>query len=158
MLLQKIVLENYGIYRDQNVFDFATTKDKPIILCGGKNGGGKTTLFESVMLCLYGQNFSEKKLGKKEYDKILDNKIHKYGTSKQEKDTSITIEFLYYHFNREQKNKENKGVQLYSVTRSWKNINGEIIEKLSIKNNDKIANSERTKVNQMIAYVSNINK
>ena len=46
MLLQKIVLENYGIYQDQNVFDFATTKDKPIILCGGKNGGGKTTLFE----------------------------------------------------------------------------------------------------------------
>ena len=137
MLLQKIVLENYGIYQDQNVFDFATTKDKPIILCGGKNGGGKTTLFESVMLCLYGQNFSEKKISKKEYDKILDNKIHKYGTSKQEKDTSITIEFLYYHFNRDQKNKENKGVQLYSVTRSWKNINGEIIEKLSIKNNDK---------------------
>ena len=65
MLLQKIVLENYGIYQDQNVFDFATTKDKPIILCGGKNGGGKTTLFESVMLCLYGQNFSEKKISKK---------------------------------------------------------------------------------------------
>ena len=61
MLLQKIVLENYGIYQGENVFDFTTTKDKPIILCGGKNGGGKTTLFESVMLCLYGQNFSEKK-------------------------------------------------------------------------------------------------
>ena len=137
MLLQKIVLENYGIYQDQNVFDFTTTEDKPIILCGGKNGGGKTTLFESVMLCLYGQNFSEKKISKKEYDKILDNKIHKYGTSDQVENTSITIEFLYYHFNREQKNKENKGVQLYSVTRSWKNINGEIIEKLSIKNNDK---------------------
>jgi len=65
MLLQKIVLENYGIYQDQNVFDFTTTEDKPIILCGGKNGGGKTTLFESVMLCLYGQNFSEKKLVRK---------------------------------------------------------------------------------------------
>ena len=46
MLLQRIILENYGIYQDQNVFDFTTTEDKPIILCGGKNGGGKTTLFE----------------------------------------------------------------------------------------------------------------
>ena len=138
MQLQKIILENYGIYRDQNVFDFATTKDKPIILCGGKNGGGKTTLFESVMLCLYGQNFSDKKLGKKEYDKILENKIHKYTTNNQAKNTSITIEFQYYHFNRDQKHKESKDVQQYSVTRSWKNINGEIIEKLSIKNNDEL--------------------
>ena len=47
-------------------------------------------------------------------------------------------EFQYYHFNRDQKHKESKGVQLYSVTRSWKNINGEIIEKLSIKNNDEL--------------------
>ena len=35
----QIVLENYGIYQGENVFDFTTTKDKPIILCGGKNGG-----------------------------------------------------------------------------------------------------------------------
>ena len=138
MQLQKIILENYGIYQNENTFDFTTTKDKPIILCGGKNGGGKTTLFESVMLCLYGQNFSDKKLGKKEYDKILENKIHKSTTNNQAKNTSITIEFQYYHFNRDQKHKESKDVQQYSVTRSWKNINGEIIEKLSIKNNDEL--------------------
>ena len=138
MQLQKIILENYGIYQNENTFDFTTMKDKPIILCGGKNGGGKTTLFESVMLGLYGQNFSDKKLGKKEYDKILENKIHKSTTNNQAKNTSITIEFQYYHFNRDQKHKESKDVQQYSVTRSWKNINGEIIEKLSIKNNDEL--------------------
>ena len=71
MLLEKITLENFGIYQDKNVFELTSTEDKPIILCGGKNGGGKTTLFDSVMLCLYGQNSFEKRMSKKEYDEFL---------------------------------------------------------------------------------------
>ena len=62
MLLEKITLENFGIYKDQNTLDFTSTVEKPIVLCGGKNGGGKTTLFDSVMLCLYGQNSFEKRI------------------------------------------------------------------------------------------------
>ena len=42
MLLEKITLQNFGIYKDENVFELTSTKEKPIILCGGKNGGGKT--------------------------------------------------------------------------------------------------------------------
>ena len=52
MLLTKIILNDFGVYRGRNEFDVQTTKDKPIILIGGTNGAGKTTLFESVMLCL----------------------------------------------------------------------------------------------------------
>ena len=135
MLLQKIVLENYGIYQNENVFDFTTTKEKPIILCGGKNGGGKTTLFESIMLCLYGQNSTEKKITKKEYEQILGKKIHEYG-SNQDKNTSITIEFLYYHYDRDEKSKEGNDIQRYSIKRSWKKVNNEIVEQTVIKKND----------------------
>jgi DNA sulfur modification protein DndD len=57
MLLTKVTLSNYGVYRDKNEFDFRCDLDKPVILCGGTNGAGKTTLFESILLCLYGISF-----------------------------------------------------------------------------------------------------
>ena len=52
MLLTKVTLSNYGVYRDKNEFDFRCDLEKPVILCGGTNGAGKTTLFESILLCL----------------------------------------------------------------------------------------------------------
>jgi len=63
MLLTKITLNDYGVYRGRNEFDFRTTQEKPIVLCGGGNGAGKTTLFESIMICLYGKESFEKKEG-----------------------------------------------------------------------------------------------
>ena len=65
MLLTKVVLNDLGVYRGRNEFDFKTTQEKPVILIGGTNGAGKTTLFESVMLCLYGQDSFEEKKSKK---------------------------------------------------------------------------------------------
>ena len=32
MLLERITLQNFGIYRDENIFDLTSTKEKPIIL------------------------------------------------------------------------------------------------------------------------------
>ena len=133
MQLQKVILNNYGLYKDENIFDFTTVNEKPIILCGGKNGGGKTTLFESVMLCLYGYNSFEEKITKKEYNEILNKKIHKSNNTQNKTDASITIEFLYHHYNRDKKSKEGNYVQHYSVKRSWKNVNGEIVERLDVK-------------------------
>ena len=42
MLLTKITINDFGVYRGRNEFNFKTTSDKPIILCGGGNGAGKT--------------------------------------------------------------------------------------------------------------------
>ena len=133
MLLERITLQNFGIYKDENIFDLTSTKEKPIILCGGKNGGGKTTLFDSVMLCLYGQNSFDKRISKKEYDDVLGRKIHKNG-EKQE-NTSIVIEFLYNHYDRKEKIEKDNHIQKYTVTRSWKKIDGEIIEKFTVEKN-----------------------
>jgi len=65
MLLTKVTLSNYGVYRDKNEFDFRCDLEKPVILCGGTNGAGKTTLFESILLCLYGISFFDKKITQK---------------------------------------------------------------------------------------------
>src|SRR2546426_2220859 len=129
MLLTKIILENYGVFRDRNEFDFNCTKEKPIILFGGKNGSGKTTLFEAIGLCLYGISFFEKKIAIKEYENFLSLKIHRYlGTPVSADSTSVSVEFKFFHQGR---------VDHYSITRAWTNDDGSVAEKFSVKNNDK---------------------
>ena len=53
MLITKIKAKNFKTYLNLDL-DIAVEKDKPIILIGGANGGGKTTLFESIYGALYG--------------------------------------------------------------------------------------------------------
>ena len=98
LLLTKIVINDFGVYRGRNEFNFETVPDKPIILCGGGNGAGKTTMFESVMLCLYGQNSFEKKTTQKQYQEKILRTIHRYlGTKKSADEASIIIEFQFAH-------------------------------------------------------------
>ena len=78
MHLTKVTLKNYGVYRDKVEFDLTTTPDKPVILIGGTNGAGKTTLFESILIGFYGQSYFDKKTTRKEYEKFLGNKVHRY--------------------------------------------------------------------------------
>ena len=78
MHLTKVTLKNYGVYRDKVEFDLTTTPDKPVILIGGTNGAGKTTLFESILVGFYGQSYFDKKTTRKEYEKFLGNKVHRY--------------------------------------------------------------------------------
>lgn len=54
MKINKLKLKNFRSYEEETVFDFATNGDKNIILVGGKNGAGKSTIFEAIKLCVYG--------------------------------------------------------------------------------------------------------
>ena len=128
MLLTKVTINDFGVYRGRNEFNFQTEADKPIILCGGTNGAGKTTLFESIMLCLYGQNSFEQKTSQKQYQNNILRKIHRYlGTKKSADEASIIIEFQFAH--------EGKIVE-YQVIRMWQNNNGNVDERLTIKKKD----------------------
>ena len=55
MILDEIVLHNFGLYAErQTVALTPPAPDRSIILFGGLNGHGKTTLLDAVQLCLYG--------------------------------------------------------------------------------------------------------
>lgn len=60
MIIKRIKISNYKTYLSLDL-DLSVGSDKPIILIGGGNGGGKTTLFEAICGALYGLNIKNKK-------------------------------------------------------------------------------------------------
>ena len=125
MLLTKVILNDLGVYRGRNEFDFKTTQEKSVILIGGTNGAGKTTLFESVVLCLYGRDSFEEKLTEQKYQEAIGRQIHRYlGTKKSAEEASVIIEFQFAH--------EGK-IEEFQIIRMWQNNNGRIDETFTIK-------------------------
>ena len=42
MIIKKLIMHNFGVYSSTNVLEFVS--DKPVVLIGGMNGRGKTTI------------------------------------------------------------------------------------------------------------------
>lgn len=59
MLIQRIKISNYKTYLSLDL-NLTVDDDRPIILIGGANGGGKTTLFEAISGALYGLKIENK--------------------------------------------------------------------------------------------------
>ncbi len=134
MLIRKIILENYGLYSGKVELDLVPrslqTKEKPIILFGGKNGAGKTTLLEAMRLVLYGKNYTRRRVTKAEYEAYLKGRIHQGIKSIRPIDFArIAIEFDYVTLGEQ---------ATYYVERSWKlkKDSGGVEETLQISIND----------------------
>ena len=59
MLISRIKAKNFKTYLDLDL-DLTVKPDRPIVLVGGMNGGGKTTMFEAIYGALYGLNIKDK--------------------------------------------------------------------------------------------------
>jgi len=101
MIINKMILENYGLFAGRNEFDLSPNRQKkgpkirrPIILFGGKNGAGKTTFLGATRLLLYGKQSLEGKVTQQEYEKELISHLHRNkGAASSAQFARIGIEF-----------------------------------------------------------------
>ena len=126
MLLEKLVIENYGIYADRSELDLSTSPEKPIILIGGLNGAGKTTIFESIMVALYGKTYLGAKTAKKQYLEFIADKIHRYKNGRRAKHAFVEVSFRFYH---------NGSEDIYVINRGWDTEGASVSETLQIRKN-----------------------
>ncbi|EDP97377.1 DNA sulfur modification protein DndD [Kordia algicida OT-1] len=76
MIIKSIELDNFRIYKGNNIIDLSVTDDENIIIVSGKNGFGKTTFLMSLVWCLYGRQMSD-------VDDIYKNEIQNNGNYRQ---------------------------------------------------------------------------
>jgi len=91
MILDSIILENFGVYGGRQEALLTPKEGKPIVLFGGMNGGGKTTLLDAVQLAFYGPKARISNRGKLAYKEYLKESIHR--SSDPGEGASITIRF-----------------------------------------------------------------
>ncbi|MCE7890291.1 MAG: DNA sulfur modification protein DndD [Sorangiineae bacterium PRO1] len=115
MRLRKLVLRDFGLYRGEQTIDLMPRvkygRPRPIILVGGHNGAGKTTILDALRLCLYGRLALGVRVTDAEYHGYLRDRIHRDRDSLiQPTNAAVAVEFDYSRAGT---------TATYFVRRSW---------------------------------------
>lgn len=147
MLIKNIKVSNYKTYQSLDL-DLNVEPERPIILIGGKNGGGKTTLFEAIYGALYGLD----KMDAKRFRLLLN-----MGT-KQSPDSEIVLQLTFSGrvLGREQQ---------YILCRTYRLMpNGKVGEQVRLNMNGNIfaygpatPPAERAKMQQVVQKIIKAN-
>lgn len=134
MIIDCLAVTDYRVFSGRHHFDLAPRtkykKNRPIILFGGLNGAGKTSIISGVKLALYGKQSLGPATSQKAYDDHLRTSIHKArNTIIQPQSASIELSFSY----------ASMGVlRQYKVNRNWMIKGATIKESLSITEDGKV--------------------
>ena len=97
---------------------------RPIILFGGLNGAGKTSILTAVRLALYGKLVLGNRAGRKDYETFLSESIHKNGRTLLPADSAyVELQFEYGKLGERQQ---------YRIQRSWTKRTASVEERLRI--------------------------
>ena len=114
MIIKRLTLYNFGVYASHNTFVF--NNSKTVTLIGGRNGRGKTTFLEAILLALYGSNSVA----------VLESKYNSYGNYLRNHvniNDSTNNSFVELEFNMNEENDKSN----YIVNRSW-DIKGKYVK------------------------------
>jgi len=131
MRINKVVLYNFSSFEDENEFDFSSTDvEHNIILIGGRNGAGKTSLFTAIKIALYGPlAFGYVGINPHYIAKIkecINSKAFQRNTVQARVKLTISLmierEIRDYEITREWDYSQQKLIENYSVTESGRSL------------------------------------
>ena len=123
MIISKLNLFNFGIYKGYHGFSF--TAEKPVILIGALNGSGKTTFLEAILFALYGgssQAFLESGYS------TLGNYLRAHSNNDSD-DGNCFVE-LEFSLDTEE------GDSVYRIKRSWDSSRPRIMPRVEVYKNE----------------------
>lgn len=126
MTFQELVLHNFGVFSGRHIVGLEPcSPDKPVILFGGLNGGGKTTILEALQLVLYGARFNGVRRSGQSYASYLESLIHKKSDKKE--GASLELQF---------RNTLAKDELIHRIIRTWSKKGKKIQEQVRIYTNN----------------------
>ena len=122
MILDELVLHNVGTFAGRHVITLTPPSErKPVVLIGGLNGSGKTTILDAIHLVLYGSlaQVSGRRSGS--YDSYLRNLINHQAPAREGAAVELT-----FHARRE------GAEHHYRLRRWWRNTGAAVREDLTV--------------------------
>ncbi len=129
MQITKLVLDNFSSYEGQTVFDFTVKEKQPIILIGGLNGAGKTSIFTAIKIALYGPLAFGYTGNNAFYSKKIRGFINDKAFQVQPFTSGVSIEI---------KLKQERETKHYTINRNWSIIDSKIEEEYSVYEGSKL--------------------
>lgn len=134
MKINKVKLHNFSSYEGTNEFDFEITyKEKNIVLIGGKNGAGKTSLFTAIKVALYGPlAYGYVGVNNHYISKIKDLINSKaFQQDVVESEVQITLQL-----------KIEREIRNFVITRKWDYTNQKLTEEYTVARDGKLLNDQ----------------
>lgn len=123
MQIISLKLNNFSSYEGINTFNLSTNGNQSIILIGGQNGAGKTSLFTAIKIALYGPlSFGYTGANSFYYKKIKEY-INSNAFNCDELNSGVSVEFSL---------KLERDIKRYIINRNWKVQNKKIVEDYSV--------------------------
>lgn len=107
MILGQLVLDNFSVFGGSQSIDLVPpNSEHPIVLVGGLNGAGKTSLLTAVRLALFGKRVMQLTLDRMSYPAFLRSLVHK----KTPGHAAVSLEFHTYTLGHK---------DTYRIRRAW---------------------------------------
>ena len=145
MIFTELVIENFGAYAGKHAIDLRPENDdviRSIILLGGMNGGGKTTLMDAIRLALYGERARCSTRGNLGYSNFLAQSVNSQATSADVTKIELSFEDVFEgHW------------QQFKIIRAWNRDIKDGKDSLSIERENRFDNKLAEGWNE---YIENI--
>lgn len=128
MIFEQLTLHNVGPFLGHHAIDLSPPSPKrPLVLVGGLNGGGKTTILDALRLALYGRLSLDKAQSDASYEDHLTKSIHRSVDPQDGAAVTLTM------------SRVTEGtLETISVRRSFRLKGKHVREELEVRKNDAI--------------------